>query len=99
MFLEDSPLSRDVYQSESSRDTIRLPILSSAMIAAVGGFVIGVFLMMCFCTLMIMMYFCTRASKDHHHRAEYTPELQEVFLTTGSVKGKHKVVTRRIIHI
>ena len=99
VLLEDSPLSRDVYQSESSRDTIRLPILSSAMIAAVGGFVIGVFLMMCFCTLMIMMYFCTRASKDHHHRAEYTPELQEVFLTTGSVKGKHKVVTRRIIHI
>jgi hypothetical protein len=99
VFLEDSPLSRDVYQSKTSRNTIRLPILSSAMIAAVGGFVIGLFLMMFFCTLMIMMYFCTRASKDHHHRAEYTPELREVFLTTGSVKRKHKVVTRRIIRI
>jgi hypothetical protein len=98
VFLEDSPLSRDVYQSKSSRDTIRLPILSSGMIAAVGGFVIGVFLMMFFCTLIIMMYFCTRASKDHPYRAEYTPE-REIFLTTGSVKGKHKVKTRRIIRI
>jgi len=59
VFLEDS---KDVYQSESSRDTIRLPILSSAMIAAVGGFVIVI-------TLMIMLYFSTRASKDHPHRA------------------------------
>jgi hypothetical protein len=89
VFLEDS---KDVYQSESFRDTIRLPILSSAMIAAVGGFVIGI-------ALMIMLYFCTRASKDHPHRAEYTPVLREVFFTTGSVKRKHKVVTRRTMRI
>ena len=77
----------------ASTSTVVLPILSSGMIAAVGGFVVGI-------TLMIMLYFCTRASKHHSHRAEYTPVLREVFFTTtGSVKGKHKVVTRRIIRI
>ena len=64
MFLEDSPISNDVYQPESL-DTA-LPSLSSEIKYAVGRFVAG----------MLELYFCTRASKEKYaypNRTEYTP--------------------------
>ncbi len=70
MFLEDSPDSNDVYQPESL-DTA-LPFLSSEIKYAVGGFVAGI-------PLMLVLYFCTRASKDkglYPNRTEYTPIME-----------------------
>ena len=70
MFLEDSPVSNDVYQPESL-DTV-LPSLSSEIKYAVGGFVAGI-------TLMLVLYFCTRASKEKYvypNRTEYTPIME-----------------------
>ena len=74
MILEDSPVSNDVYQPESL-DT-GLPSSSSEIkYAAVGGFVAGITLM----TLMLVFYFCTRASKEKYvypNRTEYTPIME-----------------------
>jgi hypothetical protein len=74
VFLEDSPVSNDVYQPESL-DTV-LPSLCSEInyqlliiVAAVGGFVTGI----------TLMYFFTRASKEKHvypNRTEYTPIME-----------------------
>jgi hypothetical protein len=81
MFLEDSPVSNDVYQPESV-DTV-LPSLSSEInyqffiiVAAVGGFLAGITLLV---SLMLVLYFCTRASKDKYvypYRTEYTPIME-----------------------
>jgi hypothetical protein len=77
LFLEDSPISNDVYQPESL-DTV-LPSLSSEInyqfliiVAVVGGFVAGI-------TLMLVLHFCTRASKEKYvypNRTEYTPIME-----------------------
>jgi hypothetical protein len=70
VFLEDSPVSNDVYQPVSF-DTV-LPSLSSEIKYAVGGFVAGI-------TLMLVLYFCTRASKEKYvypNRTEYTPIME-----------------------
>jgi hypothetical protein len=74
MLLEDSPVSNDVYQPESL-DTV-LPSLSSeikyATVGVIGGFVAGI-------TLMLVLYFCTRASKEKYvypNRTEYTPIME-----------------------
>ena len=73
MFLEDSPVSNDVYQPESL-DTA-LPSLSSEIkyaVGVIGGFVAGI-------TLMLVLYFCTRASKEkcvYPNRTEYTPIME-----------------------
>ena len=70
MFIEDSPVSNDVYQPESL-DTA-LPFLSSEIKYAVGGFLAGI-------TLMLVLYFCTRASKEkcvYPNRTEYTPIME-----------------------
>ena len=77
MFLEDSSVSNDVYQPESL-DTV-LPSLSSQInyqfliiVAAVGGFVAGI-------TLMLVLYFCTHASKEKYmypNCTEYTPIME-----------------------
>jgi len=74
VFLEDSPVSNDVYQPESL-DTA-LPSLSSEInyqiliiVAAVGWFVAGI----------LLMYFFTRASKEMYvypNRTEYTPIME-----------------------
>ena len=74
VFLEDSPVSNDVYQPESL-DTILLSLFSEInyqflfIVAAVGGFVAG----------MLVLYFCTRASKEKYvypNRTEYTPIME-----------------------
>ncbi len=73
VFLEDSPVSNDVYQPESL-DTA-LPSLSSEIkyaVGFIGGFVAGI-------TLMLVLYFCTRASKEKYvypNRTEYTPIME-----------------------
>ena len=74
MFLEDSPVSNDVYQPESL-DTV-LPSLSSeikyATLGVIGGFVAGI-------TLMLVLFFCTLASKEKYvypNRTEYTPIME-----------------------
>ncbi len=70
VFLEDSPVSNDVYQPESL-DTA-LPSLSSEIKYAVGGFVAGI-------TLMLVLYVCTRALKEMYvypNRREYTPIME-----------------------
>ena len=70
VILEDSPVSNDVYQQESL-DTV-LPSLSSEIKYAVGGFVAGI-------TLMLVLYFFTRASKEKYvypNRTEYTPIME-----------------------
>ncbi len=71
VFLEDSPVSNDVYQPESL-DTV-LPSLSSEIKYAVGGFVAGITL------LVLVLYFCTRASKEKYvypNPTEYTPIME-----------------------
>ena len=77
VFLKDSPVSSDVYQPESL-DTV-LPSLSSEInyqfliiVATVGGFIAGI-------TLMLVLYFCTRASKEKYvypNCTEYTPIME-----------------------
>ena len=74
MFLEDSPVSNDVYQPESL-DTA-LPFLSSEIKYAVGGFVAGITLLV---SLMLVLYFCTRASKEkcvYPNHTEYAPIME-----------------------
>jgi len=74
MFLEDSPVSNDVYQPESL-DTA-LPFLSSEIKYAVGGFVAGITLLV---SLMLVLYFCTRASKEkcvYPNHTEYAPFME-----------------------
>ena len=66
---EESPVSNDAYQPESL-DTVP-PSLSSEIKYAVG-FVAGI-------TLMLVLYFCTRASKEKYvypNRTEYTPIME-----------------------
>ena len=73
MFLEGSPVSNEAYQPESV-DTF-LPSLSSEIkyaVGFIGGFVAGI-------TLMLVLYFCTRASKEKYvypNRTEYTPIME-----------------------
>ncbi len=74
VFLEDSPVSNDVYQPESL-DTA-LPFLSSEIKYAVGGFVAGITLLV---SLMLVLYFCTRASKEkcvYPNHTEYAPIME-----------------------
>ncbi len=70
MFLGDSPVSNEAYQPESL-DTALIS-LSSEIKYAVGGFVAGII-------LMLVLYFCTRASKEKYvypNRTEYTPIME-----------------------
>ena len=73
MCSEDSPVSNDVYQPESL-DTA-LSSLSSEIkyaVGVIGGFVAGII-------LMLVLYFCTLASKEKYvypNRTEYTPIIE-----------------------
>jgi len=69
VFLEDSPVSNDVYQPESP-DIV--PPSSSSDFKYAVGFVAGI-------TLMLVLYFCTRASKEKYvypNHTEYTPIME-----------------------
>ncbi len=69
VILEESPVSNDVYQPESL-DIV--PPSSSSDFKYAVGFVAGI-------TLMLVLYFCTRASKEKYvypNHTEYTPIME-----------------------